>query len=125
MPLTNVTGRLVELLPDSTPSDEREQLLTLVRKGLAFSNPTGRPPGVLAKHIRAVVRESKPANFHVLLATLRLQARQTAVGLGPGVIVSVDRGAGKLTYRDGSTLRTVGLGHVKNLAKIRCKKVSD
>jgi hypothetical protein len=120
MPLMipDATGRLVQLLPEDTPPDDREQLLMLVRKGAAFSKPKGRPPGVLAKHIAATVERIQPRSFHALLVELRFQAQRNKLDLGDGVIVEVNRADETLTYRDGAQEKTVGWKRIQNIAGI-------
>lgn len=119
MPLIpDATGRLVELLPPDTPDDDRDQLLMLVRKGCAFSKPTGRPVGVLARHITATVESVKPGCFHALLVELRLQAQQNRLGLGDAIILEVNRTDQKLIYNENGRKKKVTFKRLKNIASI-------
>lgn len=114
----DATGRLIQLLPPDTPAADRDQLLMLVRKGKQFSNPTGRPVGVLARHIAATVAAAKPRNFHALLVELRLQAQQNRLGLGDGVIVEVSRADETLKYKENGREKKVTFKTLKNIAAI-------
>lgn len=109
------TGRLVQLLP---PGDERDEFLGLVRLGIKFNNRLGRRLGVLAQHVRATVKTTRPESFDNLLIELELHVMRHQL-LGEGPIVKVDRQWEVVRYIEAGEEREATFKRVQNIAQIR------
>jgi hypothetical protein len=93
-----VLARLAELLP---PGAERDEVLELVRIGLAFrAHQAGRHPGFLYRHVAQIVERLGPrVTFDSLVSELQLEASRRDEG-GAEPVERCSRSSEVVTYHD-------------------------